>query len=67
LNKLRLSRFIFDDTATLPDRVKLASAERVVFNQIHFPDTSGIMSGQVKRKFTPQTRQSLVASYQVGV
>jgi hypothetical protein len=35
LDKFQLSGFIFEDAATLPDRMELALAKHVVFNQIH--------------------------------
>jgi hypothetical protein len=42
--------------------MELAPAERVVFNQIHSPDSRGIMSGQVNHEFAPQTWESLVTA-----
>jgi len=58
LNKFRLSRFIFDDAATLPDRKGYNPAERVVFNQIHFPTLEWLyLIGAEQRSSHPQARQ----------
>jgi len=59
LDKLRHSRFICDDAATVPDRMELAPAERVVFDQIHLPDSSGIMSDHTQDYLDLQTWQSI--------
>jgi len=59
LNQFWLSGFIFDDTATLPDRKGYNPAERVVFNQIHFPMLERLcLIGAEQSSSYPQTRQS---------
>ena len=32
---------IFDDATMEPDRKEVTPAERIVFNHVHIPDTSG--------------------------
>jgi len=49
----------FDDAATLPDWKKLASAEHVVFNQIHAWILAGVMSDRTEEHLILQTWQSL--------
>ena len=59
----RLSGFIFDDAITLPVRMSYNSAERVIFNQIHFPMLEWLcLIGVEQRSSYPQTRQSLGAA-----
>jgi len=59
LNKFRLSGFILDDAATLPDWKGYSPAEPVVFNQIHFPTLEWLcLIGAEERSSYPQARQS---------
>jgi len=58
LNKFPLCGFISDDAITLPDRMGYNPAEHVIFNQIHFPDTRGIMSDRIEQMSSPRGHSS---------
>jgi len=68
LNKFRLSGFIFDDAATLPNRKGYNPAERVVFNQIHFPTLKWLcLIGAEQRSLYLQARQSSAIMHLSGI
>jgi len=68
LKKFRLSGFILDDAATLPDWMGSNPAEPVVFNQIYFPTLEWLcLIGAEHRSSYPQAWQSSASMQLSGI